>query len=102
MTREPTVTAPVARRALDLLHIDAYGLDKTDRAILRLISQQCEGGPVGLSTLAAALGEDAETIETVYEPYLLREGFLKRTPRGRETTTRVGAVLTQAQSWEPQ
>ncbi len=77
------ITYDVAVFALDLLEVDQYGLDKTDRAILRTMIVNFNGGPVGLETLAASLGEDAGTLEDVYEPYLLQSGFLNRTPRGR-------------------
>jgi len=73
----------VAREALDLLEVDAAGLDRLDREILRAICEKFGGGPVGLSTLAVAVGEEQDTIEDVYEPYLLQQGFLMRTPRGR-------------------
>src|SRR3954466_7459220 len=76
----------VAEEALDLLEVDHAGLDRLDRNILRTICQKFEGGPVGLSTLAVAVGEEADTVEDVYEPYLLQQGFLKRTPRGRVAT----------------
>jgi holliday junction DNA helicase RuvB len=76
----------VAEEALDLLEVDHAGLDRLDRDILRTIVHKFEGGPVGLSTLAVAVGEEADTIEDVYEPYLLQQGFLKRTPRGRVAT----------------
>ncbi len=76
----------VAREALDLLEVDAAGLDRLDREILRAICTKFDGGPVGLSTLAVAVGEEADTIEDVYEPYLLQQGFLMRTPRGRVAT----------------
>ena len=76
----------VAEEALQLLEIDAEGLDRLDREILDAICRKFDGGPVGLSTLAVAVGEEADTIEDVYEPYLLQRGFLKRTPRGREVT----------------
>ena len=69
--------------ALDLLEVDQYGLDKIDRRILKTLIVNFQGGPVGLETLAAAIGEDAGTLEDVYEPYLLQNGFLNRTPRGR-------------------
>ena len=72
--------------ALDLLEVDRYGLDQLDRKILRMIIEKFAGGPVGLDTLAAALGEDAGTLEDVYEPYLIQNGFLNRTPRGRVAT----------------
>ncbi len=76
----------IARYALEALNIDRYGLDEVDNKILNTIIQKFRGGPVGLSTIATALGEDPGTIEEVYEPYLIKEGFLKRTPRGREVT----------------
>ncbi|MCL1938394.1 MAG: Holliday junction branch migration DNA helicase RuvB [Candidatus Azobacteroides sp.] len=72
--------------ALEALNIDKYGLDEIDNKILLTIIDKFEGGPVGLTTIATALGEDAGTIEEVYEPFLIKEGFLKRTPRGREVT----------------
>ena len=77
------ITGDIARFALDLLEVDRYGLDQTDRMILRTMIDKFAGGPVGLDTLAAAIGEDAGTIEDVYEPYLLKNGFMNRTPRGR-------------------
>jgi Holliday junction DNA helicase RuvB len=80
------VTAEAADRALDLLEIDARGLDRLDRDILDAICVRFDGGPVGLSTLAVAVGEESDTIEDVYEPYLLQQGLLKRTPRGRVAT----------------
>lgn len=80
------ITEQVASDALDLLEVDRYGLDQTDRMILETIITRFHGGPVGLDTLAAAIGEDAGTIEDVYEPYLLKNGFLTRTPRGRTAT----------------
>ena len=80
------ITEDVAVFALDLLEVDKYGLDQSDRRILRTIIEKFAGGPVGLDTLAAALGEDAGTLEDVYEPYLLMNGLLNRTPRGRMAT----------------
>ena len=80
------VTTEVAAEALELLEVDGMGLEKTDRDLLRAIVERFDGGPVGLSTLAVALGEEPDTIEDVYEPYLLRLGFLQRTPRGRVVT----------------
>ena len=77
------ITEEVASLALDLLEVDQYGLDQTDRKILLTIIEKFSGGPVGLETLAAAIGEDSGTIEDVYEPYLIKNGFLNRTPRGR-------------------
>jgi Holliday junction DNA helicase RuvB len=85
---EGAVTSAVAREALDLLEVDAEGLERTDRELLRAIVERFGGGPVGLSTLAVALGEEADTIEDVYEPYLLQLGFIQRTPRGRIVTDR--------------
>jgi Holliday junction DNA helicase RuvB len=82
------MTGVVAQRALELLEIDGQGLDRTDRAFLSLIIDKFDGGPVGIETVAAALGEDRETLEDVFEPYLLQEGFLARTKRGREATER--------------
>lgn len=76
----------IARYALEALNIDRYGLDEIDNKILTTIITKFKGGPVGLSTIATALGEDPGTIEEVYEPYLIKEGFIKRTPRGREVT----------------
>jgi Holliday junction DNA helicase RuvB len=83
----------VARDALDLLEVDAAGLDRLDREILRAICEKFGGGPVGLSTLAVAVGEESDTIEDVYEPYLLQQGFLMRTPRGRVATDAAFAHL---------
>lgn len=76
----------ITRYALEALNIDRYGLDEVDNKILNTIIKKFHGGPVGLSTIATALGEDPGTVEEVYEPYLIKEGFLKRTPRGREVT----------------
>ena len=83
---EGHVDAPLASDALDLLEVDAAGLDRLDRDVLETICLKFEGGPVGLSTLAVAVGEEADTLEDVYEPYLLQQGLIKRTPRGREAT----------------
>ena len=80
------ITKEVADFAMDLLEVDKYGLDQTDRLLLTTIIEKFSGGPVGLETLAAAIGEDAGTIEDVYEPYLIKNGFLLRTPRGRAVT----------------
>jgi holliday junction DNA helicase RuvB len=80
------VTATLAGSALDLLEVDREGLDRLDREILSAVCRQFSGGPVGLSTLAVVVGEEADTIEDVYEPYLLQRGFLQRTPRGRCAT----------------
>ena len=83
------ITTAVAAEALDLLEVDQVGLERTDRELLRNIAGKFEGGPVGLSTLAVSLGEEPDTIEDVYEPYLLQLGFIQRTPRGR-TITKLG------------
>lgn len=80
------ITYEVANDALNLLEVDKLGLDKGDRSILETIIYKFAGGPVGLDTLAAALGEDAGTLEDVYEPYLIQNGFIQRTPRGRVVT----------------
>ena len=80
------INEEVAAFALDLLEVDKLGLDTNDRNILYTIIEKFNGGPVGLDTLAAAIGEDSGTIEDVYEPYLVKEGFINRTPRGREVT----------------
>ena len=82
------VTQEVASAALDLLEVDDAGLDRLDREILRTICEKFGGGPVGLSTLAASIGEEQDTVEDVYEPYLLQRGMLERTPRGRAATRR--------------
>ena len=80
------ITEEVAKTALDLMDVDKMGLDHIDRNILVTIIEKFDGGPVGLDTLAAAIGEDAGTIEDVYEPYLIKNGFLNRTPKGRVVT----------------
>ena len=80
------ITLQVANEALDLLDVDTYGLDQSDRNILFTMMEKFGGGPVGLDTLAAALGEDSGTLEDVYEPYLIKNGFIQRTPRGRVVT----------------
>lgn len=81
-----TIDLQIARYALEALNIDRFGLDEIDNKLLTTIIDKFNGGPVGLSTIATALGEDTGTIEEVYEPYLIKEGFIKRTPRGREAT----------------
>jgi Holliday junction DNA helicase RuvB len=83
---EGVVTTAIAEEALTLLEVDQAGLERFDRALLRCVVEKFDGGPVGLSTLAVSLGEEPETIEDVYEPYLLQLGFLQRTPRGRTIT----------------
>ncbi|HTO25976.1 MAG TPA: Holliday junction branch migration DNA helicase RuvB [Gaiellaceae bacterium] len=84
-----SITTPIAREALELLEVDEAGLERIDRDLLRTIVEKFDGGPVGLSTLAVSLGEEPDTIEDVYEPYLLQLGFIQRTPRGR-TITKLG------------
>jgi holliday junction DNA helicase RuvB len=94
------ITMDIADEALDLLEVDGAGLERFDRDLLRAIVERFSGGPVGLTTLAVALGEEAETIEDVYEPYLLQLGFLQRTSRGRIVTelgrAHVGAARTES------
>ena len=80
------VQIDIARYALEALHIDRYGLDQIDNKILTTIIDKFKGGPVGIGTIATAIGEDPGTLEEVYEPFLIKEGFIKRTPRGREVT----------------
>jgi Holliday junction DNA helicase RuvB len=81
-----TITAEIAQIALQSLNIDKYGLDEIDNKILLTIIDKFRGGPVGISTIATAIGEDTGTVEDVYEPFLIMEGFIKRTPRGRMAT----------------
>ena len=81
-----TIDLDIAQYALESLNIDTFGLDQIDNKLLTTIIDKFRGGPVGLNTIATAMGEDAGTIEDVYEPYLIKEGFIKRTPRGREAT----------------
>ncbi len=80
------ISSQIATEALDLLEVDRFGLDRIDRSILELLIDKFGGGPVGLETLAAAIGEDSGTIEDVYEPFLIKNGFLSRTPKGRVAT----------------
>ena len=100
------ITREVAREALDQLEVDARGLDGTDRRVLLAIIDKFGGGPVGLDTIAASTSEDADTIEDVYEPYLLQQGFLERTPRGRVATAGAhryfGRALPVAKRASPQ
>lgn len=95
------ITAEIANDALDCLKIDKMGLDSTDRSLLKLIIEKFDGGPVGIETLAAALGEDSRTLEDVCEPYLLQIGFIQRTPRGRKVSPEalryLGYKVNQAQ-----
>ena len=80
------ITKTVAQKALDLLDVDRYGLDEIDQKIMMTILEKYRGGPVGVNTIAASISEESETIEEVYEPYLIQLGFLNRTPRGRVAT----------------
>lgn len=81
------ITEQVAKESLDILEVDRNGLDNTDKLLLRCMIEKFDGGPVGLDTLAVSIGEEADTIEDVYEPYLIQQGFIKRTPRGRVATS---------------
>ncbi|KLT71706.1 MULTISPECIES: Holliday junction branch migration DNA helicase RuvB [Flavobacterium] len=96
-----TIDIEIARYALKALHVDAHGLDEMDNKILLTIINKFKGGPVGLSTLATAVSESSETIEEVYEPFLIQEGFIMRTPRGREVTDKaykhLGKINTNIQ-----
>ena len=98
---EGKVTLAIAREALDLLEVDEAGLERTDRELLGAIAYKFGGGPVGLSTLAVSLGEEPDTVEDVYEPFLLQLGFLQRTPRGRVITA-LGREHIQAATGEPE
>jgi len=80
------ITGAIAREALTRLNVDAFGLDDMDARILKTIIEKFNGGPVGIGTVAVAVGEDAGTLEEVYEPYLIQQGYLERTPRGRMAT----------------
>ncbi|MBM2846553.1 MAG: Holliday junction helicase RuvB, partial [Bacteroidetes bacterium] len=80
------ISHEVAQHALTALEVDEHGLDDMDKRILHCIIEKYNGGPVGINTVAIAVGEEPGTIEEVYEPYLIQEGFIKRTPRGREAT----------------
>ncbi|HZA26115.1 MAG TPA: Holliday junction DNA helicase RuvB C-terminal domain-containing protein, partial [Actinomycetota bacterium] len=96
MRAQGVITADVADEALKMLEVDEYGLDDMDARILKSLIEHFDGGPVGLNTLAVAVGEDAGTLEEVYEPYLLKLGFLQRTPRGRVATDLAYRHLGQA------
>jgi holliday junction DNA helicase RuvB len=95
--QEASVTQVLAERYLERLEVDRYGLDETDRRLLLTIHDKFDGGPVGLNTLAAAIGEETDTLEEIYEPYLLQIGFLDRTARGRRITRRARAHLKLAE-----
>jgi holliday junction DNA helicase RuvB len=107
---EGRIDVAVAQRALELLDVDEYGLDEMDARVLKTLIEKFEGGPVGLNSLAVAMGEDAMTLEEVYEPFLIQEGFLQRTSRGRIATARAyrrfgytptpGSTQAQASFWE--
>jgi holliday junction DNA helicase RuvB len=96
---EGSITTAIAREALELLEVDEAGLEGMDRSLLRTIVEKFDGGPVGLTTLAASLGEEPDTIEDVYEPFLLQLGYIQRTPRGR-TITKLGRAHVGAASPE--
>ena len=95
------VTTEVADQALKMLEVDEAGLDQMDKRIIKYILSECGGGPVGINTLAVAIGEESETLEEIYEPYLIQRGFLKRTSSGRVLTqlayTHFGAEPTKRQ-----
>ena len=95
------INEKIANESLDILMIDECGLDCTDRALLKLIIEKFDGGPVGVETISAAIGEDVRTIEDVCEPYLLQAGLLQRTPRGRKVTRQafihLGCILPNEQ-----
>ncbi len=96
------ITRPVAAAALELLEIDAAGLDEMDKRVLRVMAENYRGGPVGLSTIAVAVGEETETLEEVHEPYLIQEGYLQRTPQGRVLTAKGYGALGLKPSGAPQ
>ena len=98
---EGSITTAIAREALELLEVDEAGLERMDRSLLRTIVEKFDGGPVGLTTLAASLGEEPDTIEDVYEPFLLQLGYIQRTPRGR-TITKLGRAHIGAAAPERQ
>ena len=81
-----SITIEIAKYGLGALNVDAHGLDEMDNKILKTLIDKFKGGPVGISTLATAVSENAETLEEVYEPFLIQQGFIMRTPRGREAT----------------
>src|SRR5439155_5561906 len=95
------IDTQIAADALDLLEVDEEGLDRLDREILRALCEKFQGGPVGLSTLAVVVSEEEDTLEDVYEPYLLQKGFLKRTPRGRVATPKAFEHLGLDHAKEP-
>lgn len=94
------VTKPIAETALDLLEVDRFGLDEIDRKIMLTVLEKYRGGPVGVNTIAASIGEEPETIEEVYEPYLIQLGFLNRTPRGRMGTASAFEYFKIERRWD--
>ena len=88
-----TIDVNSVRKTLDMLGIDSHGLDSLDKKILQVMVNNFKGGPVGINTIAASLSEDRDTIENVYEPFLLKEGFIMRTARGRVVTEKVYELL---------
>lgn len=94
-----TITPDITHLALDALSVDKYGLDEMDNRILRVMIDKFKGGPVGMSTIATAIGENAGTLEEVYEPFLIQEGFLMRTPRGRRVTEKAYTHLGYSNGW---
>ncbi|MCS7176061.1 MAG: Holliday junction branch migration DNA helicase RuvB [Candidatus Kapabacteria bacterium] len=96
------ITAEIARIALEALEVDEFGLDEMDKRILLTIIDKFGGGPVGLTTIAVAVGEEPDTIEEVYEPFLIQQGFLRRTPRGREATELAYQHLQRRPTWSAQ
>ena len=94
-----TITVDITEFALEALNVDKYGLDEMDNRMLNAIIQKFSGGPVGLTTIATAIGENAGTLEEVYEPFLIQEGFLIRTPRGRKATEKAYKHLGHASGW---
>ena len=95
-----TITLAITKHALDALNVDKYGLDEMDNRILKALIDKFKGGPVGLTTIATAIGENAGTLEEVYEPFLIQEGFLKRTPRGRKATEKAFKHLGFDMGWQ--
>lgn len=94
-----TITPDITHLALDALSVDKYGLDEMDNRILRVMIDKFKGGPVGMTTIATAIGENAGTLEEVYEPFLIQEGFLMRTPRGRRVTEKAYTHLGYSNGW---
>ena len=93
MLNDSTIDLGITQHALRALNVDEHGLDEMDNRILAAIIEKFKGGPVGITTIATAVGEEAGTLEEVYEPFLIQEGFIMRTPRGREVTAKAYAHL---------